>query len=438
MLRAMEIRDPIHGSMELIPPEVSVVDSAAYQRLRSIKQLGFSEFSFPGATHNRYLHSLGVCHLAGKAFDSIFKGYQFEKPENRWRLRQVLRLGALLHDIGHGPLSHATEEVMPALSELKIGVYAHKKALNPVSPKRTQADHEDYTIKFITDSQLTEVLQRSFQDISPTHVACLVDKELACPDDFFIDNGVDLRTILSQLVSSEMDVDRMDYLVRDAYFCGTSYGAVETGWLLQNLTYHIVNGCMHLALNRRALYTFDDFLISRHHMHLMVYYHHKSVIYEELLLRYLTSSECTFRLPADIGEYLKFTDSYLYEHLGQVENKWARRIAQRRPFRMVFEHHVISQSGRVNGMKDFLSENNIESIPTSSKTRLSKYHGDSLQDQAFSIYVVDQYDKKARPVSIEECTKIFKHYEEARIIERLYVSPENFSKAEQLITDKSL
>ncbi len=76
---------------------------------------------------------------------------------------------------------------------------------------------------------------------------------------------------------------------RDSYFCGTNYGKIDTAWLIQNLTFHRRENKMYLALNRRALYSFDDFLISRHHMHLMVYCHHKSIIYEEMLNRYLTS-----------------------------------------------------------------------------------------------------------------------------------------------------
>jgi HD superfamily phosphohydrolase len=229
----MDVRDPIHGNIPLSPAEVAVLDSAAYQRLRSIKQLGFSEFSFPGATHNRYLHSLGVCHLAGFAFDSIFKDFKFSTPGTRARLRQTVRLGALLHDIGHGPLSHASEEVMPRLKELNVTAYRHKAQAPPVEQ---QANHEDYTIKFITDSSLTEILKSQFSDIDPFHVACLIDKELQLGDDFFIEGGFDFRTILSQIVSSEMDVDRMDYLERDAYFCGTNYGKVVLEWLMSNLT----------------------------------------------------------------------------------------------------------------------------------------------------------------------------------------------------------
>lgn len=438
----MEIRDPIHGTLEMSDGEAAILDSRAYQRLRAIKQLGFSEFSFPGATHNRFLHSIGVAHLAGLAFDSIFKKWHFSKPEVHDRLRAVVRLGALLHDIGHGPLSHTSEEVMPRASDLKIDAYKHRRedlvfALAKEGDGR-QANHEDYTIKFITDSSLTEVLQKHCPWASPLHVACLVDKTLEAPDDFFVDKGLDFRTILSQVVSSELDVDRMDYLERDAYFCGTNYGRVELSWLLSNLTSHVVKDQVHLALNRRALYTFDDFLLARHHMHLMVYFHHKSIIYEELLYRYLTSPDCQFTLPADIEAYIGCTDYALFQHLDSVANPWARRIAERKPYRMLFELHSSSATDRPRAMKQALEEEDIEVIHSSSQARLSKYHNSSLEERAFTIYVVDEYDRQAPPFPLEEATQIFAKYEEIRCIDRLYVPPEKFTRAERIMTARRL
>lgn len=439
----MEIRDPIHGTLELSDGEVAVLDSRAYQRLRAIKQLGFAEFSFPGATHNRFLHSIGVAHLAGLAFDAVCKNWHFSKPEVRERLRAAVRLAALLHDIGHGPLSHTSEEVMPKASALNIKVYENRrKDLALTATRETiadrQADHEDYTIKFITDSSLTEIIKKNFPSISPVHVACLVDKSLACPDDFFIDRGLDYRTILSQIVSSELDVDRMDYLERDAYFCGTNYGRVELNWLLSNLTSHVEKDQVHLALNRRALYTFDDFLLARHHMHLMVYFHHKSIIYEELLNRYLTSPDCSFNLPADIEAYISCTDYALYQHLESVNNPWARRIANRQPYRMLFELHSSENTDRPAKMKIALEEEGIEAIHSSSHARLSKYHTASLEERAFTIYVVDEYDRQSTPFPLEEGTQIFARYEEIRSIDRLYVPPEEFAQAERLITARRL
>lgn len=435
----MEIKDPIHGSIDVSPAEVEILDSREFQRLRSIKQLGFAEFSFPGATHNRFIHSVGVMHLAGQAFDSVFKAFEFSTPAVRGRLRQVVRLGALLHDIGHGPLSHTTEEVMPTVERLEIKAYQYRSpnAAALLGRFKKRATHEDYTIKFLTDSPLAQKISVNFSDLMPLHIACLIDLTLQPPDDFFVDRGLDLRPVLSQIISSEMDVDRMDYLERDAYFCGTNYGRVEVEWLLRNLTYHEVDGRVHLALNRRALYTFDDFLISRHHMYLMIYFHHKSIIYEEMLHRYLTSSDCKYHLPASLDEYVKCTDFSLYEHLSQVDNPWARRIAERRPYRMLFEMHATEQTPRPENMKKTLEAEGIDVILASSQTRLSKYHA-TQAEQAFAIYVVDQYDPMEKPVPVEQCTRIFQKYEETRRIERLYVHHDKYQQAQRLIMDRRL
>ena len=432
----MDVRDPIHGNIALADAEVAVLDSKVYQRLRQIKQLGFAEFSFPGATHNRYLHSLGVCHLAGLIFDVIFKNFPFERPAVAQRLRQTLRLAALLHDIGHGPLSHASEEVMPPLKSLGVKVYERRALSAP--PLNVQANHEDYTLKFVTDSTLTHTLRQNFSDIDPYHIACLIDKSLLLEDDFFKVGGFDFRTVLSQIVSSEMDADRMDYLERDAYFCGTNYGKVELNWLINNLTYHPRQEHLHLALNRRALYTFDDFLLARHHMHLMVYFHHKSIIYEELLYRYFTSPDCTFTVPSAIEDYITCTDYALWQHLAAQDNEWARRMAERRPFKMLFELHTNTSTERPTLITRALEDEGVAVIHSSSQARLSKYHSGSELDKAYRIYVVDKYDYKAQPFPIEEATEIFHRYEHIRQIDRIYVRPEDFEGAEKILIAKRI
>ena len=438
----MEIRDPIHGTISVSDDEVIILDTPEYQRLRSIKQLGVSEFSFPAATHNRYLHSIGVCHLAGRAFDQIFMNTQFVKPGNRTRLRQCFRLAALLHDVGHGPLSHVTEAVMPPLADLNVQAYQHRLKsmyqLGVVKSLERQANHEDYTIKYITDSPLAKTIKETFSDISPLHIICLIDKTISCPDDFFIDDGLDYRPILSQLVSSELDVDRLDYLERDSYFCGTNYGNIDLEWILSNLQMHEVEGQLFLALGRRALYTFDDFLLSRHHMNLMVYFHHKSIIYEEMLIRYLESPDCSFRLPADINAYTAYNDYKLFEHLTQVKNPWAVRIAQRRPYRNLIEFHNVTDHNRPEIIKNRLESAGIDVIRASSHVRLSKYHTSSAEDRALPIYVVDQYDKLEKPVPIEQSTKIFHAYEGERLIDRVYVPPEQFDQAQKIIETEKL
>lgn len=424
----MEILDPVHGSIELSNAETAVIDSPAFQRLRSIKQLGFGEYSFPGATHNRFIHSLGASYLARSAFDSIFQKYHFKNSSDRARLRQAVVLASLLHDVGHGPLSHASEEVMPLLKDLKI------KAIEKISDLERRANHEDFTIKFITDSRLSKTIKDNFSDIHPLHIACIIDPKIPAPDDFFMIGDLNFRPLLCQIASSELDVDRMDYLSRDSYFCGISYGKIEYQWLLENLTYHELDGKLHLALARKALYTFDDFLISRHHMYLMVYFHHKCIIYDEMLMRYLQSDDCKYKIPADIDEYLKFTDHQFYEFILNSENPWALRIANRNPFKMLYELHESHENKRTKEIKKLLDDNKIEYVHSSSKARLSKYHPSlSIEEKGRQIYVVDKFNPSQKPYPIEESTDIFQQYEKTRRIDRLYVPPEDLARAQALL-----
>src|SRR5437016_13556548 len=141
----MHIRDPIHGAIEITADERALVDRTQYQRLRNRKQLGFADLAFPGATHTRYAHGLGAMAVATKVFDALAPRLGLE-PADRDRFRQTLRLAVLFHDLGHAPLSHATERIMPPVSALKVPAWAAR------APRDRRADHEDYTPKPVLDS----------------------------------------------------------------------------------------------------------------------------------------------------------------------------------------------------------------------------------------------------------------------------------------------
>src|SRR5438270_11390975 len=115
----MHIRDPIHGAIEISADERALVDTPQYQRLRNVKQLGFADLAFPGATHTRYAHGLGAMAVATRVFDARWPKLELEAAD-RERLRQLLRLAVLFHDLGHAPLSHATERMMPPAAELRL------------------------------------------------------------------------------------------------------------------------------------------------------------------------------------------------------------------------------------------------------------------------------------------------------------------------------
>ena len=153
----MEVRDPIHGAIPVSKGEARVVDHPFVQRLRHIKQVGFSELAFPGAVHTRYNHSVGVMHLAGRAFDTALGDFSFTNDARRQALRACLRLAALLHDVGHAPFSHCTEFAMPALGTLGITAY-EPQVLQERGGHR--ATHEDYTVG-IVDRALSAVIEDS-------------------------------------------------------------------------------------------------------------------------------------------------------------------------------------------------------------------------------------------------------------------------------------
>ncbi len=429
----MEIRDVIHGTIEVSDAEVCIIDSPFFQRLRNIKQLGFGENSYPGATHNRYIHSLGALFTASKVFDQVFKksesvskNFTKEAP----RLKAAVRLAAMLHDVGHGPLSHTTEFAMPLIERLGLQSIACEPGKHSPFVEPRQANHEDYTLKIILQSSMTDILEKSFASltIKPLHIACIINENVFCPDDFFVIDGINYRPILHQLVSSEIDVDRMDYLIRDSFYCGVSYGNFDHDWLLANLTNYIDKGKCYLALKHRALYTFDDFLISRFHMFSMVYFHHKSVIYDEMLERYLREKDCTYEIPSDIEKYVYYDDYHLYTHLASAKNEWARRVYHKNAYKMLVEFHSAIPLGAEHAEKQKKQLEEITAKLKASKTdyviktttsELSRY---IRKEEKMPIFV--SYDDKYNPIQyipLEQCTDLFTRYSENRSITRIYI-----------------
>ncbi len=152
----MRIRDPIHGTIPVSDPEKAIIDSRHYQRLRHIRQLGFGDLAFPGATHTRHAHSLGAMHVASRLFDAVASSA--ELPEDvRARFCAAVRLAVLCHDLGHMPLSHASERIAPPRASLKLPAWLDATAEGP------QATHEDFTAKILLDSSLTPLIEQALR-----------------------------------------------------------------------------------------------------------------------------------------------------------------------------------------------------------------------------------------------------------------------------------
>jgi uncharacterized protein len=423
----MEVRDPIHGAVALSGPEAVVADHPFVQRLRGIAANGFSHLPFPGATHTRYAHSLGVMHLAGQAFDHAYREWTFRDPGARERLRACVRLAALCHDLGHAPFSHCTEFAMPALGDLGIGFYP--------APADRRATHEDYTIAVLERTSLAETIRGSFP-FESRHVAALVSSDVRVGDDFFRDGGYDHRTLCSQIVSSELDVDRLDYLVRDATFTGARYGQIEVGWLLSSLTAHPVERDVCLALESRALYAFDHFLIARHHMFLMVYFHHKSVVFEEMLRRWVTRPDATWRLPADLDAYLEVDDVSVTAELRRSRDPWARRIVERRPYRRVVEKHGTPEETDTTDDEARLAAAGLDFLAAASSGKLSRYDVVGRKRRnAKGIWVLHRVPglPVERTEPLTEASRVFERYRDVRRIARIYVAPEDVARGREAL-----
>jgi HD superfamily phosphohydrolase len=424
----INIRDPIHGTVSVTPREIRLVDSPFFQRLRNVKQLGFADLAFPGATHTRYAHSLGAMHVATRLFDVLFPEHQDlldasrhkDGPEltggNRARLRQAVRLAVLFHDCGHAPLSHTTERIMPPVSHLRL-----PQGFAPAADR--QATHEDYTLKILVDSELANSLRRTFSDdgITPDHVADLMVAN-GGPSRWIVD-GADFGPVLRQLVSSELDADRMDYLQRDSFYSGVNYGKFDADWLIQNVVPVVdQNQRVHLGIASRAVFGFEDFLLSRYHMFLTVYYHHTPVCFGEMLGRYFDSAPGEYQIPSDVEQYLQHDDMLLWMALRGSGNPWAQRICNRRPFRLIKDDARHQEGGHLD-LAARLRGAGIEIIEHTSRGVLSKYF---QRPDVAPIYVVED---NGQTTPVESFTPLYRRYSDTVLVHRLYVEPGRVEEA---------
>ncbi|HUL62747.1 MAG TPA: HD domain-containing protein [Methanocella sp.] len=213
------IRDPIHGYIEIRPCIERLLDTQIVQRLRNIKQLGWTNLVYPGANHSRFEHSLGTYYLASRLASELSEAERTE-----------VEIAALLHDIGHGPYSHDCEEVLA---------------------KYTRRGHSD--VRFLLEKE---------------EIAAVLDDLHIAPS--AIAGQIEGKTKTGQIVNGTLDVDRMDYLVRDAYYTGVSYGMVDIEHLLRNLRFYDDA----IVLNHRGLKSAEALLMSRFLMYPSVYNHH--------------------------------------------------------------------------------------------------------------------------------------------------------------------
>ncbi|MBQ2353262.1 MAG: HD domain-containing protein [Methanobrevibacter sp.] len=269
------IRDSVYGDINLSEFEVKVMDMPQFQRLRRIKQLGLISLIYPGATHTRFEHCLGTMNLGSKLAEEL----ELDQDDV-----ELIRISALLHDIGHGPFSHVSEGVL-------------------------SFPHEELTRYVVTQTSMRDLLEEKF-DVNK--IADII-------------NG---KGHLGPIVSGELDVDRMDYLLRDSHNTGVSYGIIDYERIISNLK--LEDG---LILDIKGVQATEGALVSRYFMYPSVYQHHTTRIVNSMFRRALQK---TFdEKIIDEHEIYRYDDSDITSMFRNSENEYVRDIMFRLDNRII-------------------------------------------------------------------------------------------------------
>lgn len=306
------VRDPVHGFIHFFDREKMVIDTPHMQRLKNIKQLAFTYYVYPGAMHSRFEHSLGVMHLAGKIYDSIYLKKprliddaikSFAKPG---QTKEIIRLAALMHDIGHLPFSHTGEAVLPR-----------------------NMKHEDVSLEII--GRMAEYLD----DLYFIGATDLVVKLLK--------GNVPLELkFLADILSGQVDADRMDYLLRDSLHCGVEYGNFDCLRLIECLTVHESDTGIELAIQRGGVHALEALILARYYMFTQVYGHRTRRIYDIYLVEFLRQQEFDFNPLCKVCEHDDISTIVRLRQTAQKEKEEgiigvATRLLSRHHHSVIFE-----------------------------------------------------------------------------------------------------
>lgn len=249
-----EVRDSIHGLVRLTDQEMAIVNTQVFQRLRRISQLAMASLVYPGATHTRFEHSLGVTHVAGRIFERLARREQMFYADH-----VLVRLAALTHDIGHGPFSHVSESLLDR--------HYDRKALGTLS--RRDKIHERITADLLThDAELAVHLPEE------QRTAVLEILQGGEPRDFKTD-----------IVSSSLDADKMDYLLRDTHAAGVQYGHFDLDKVIDACLVRREIGASFLMIDEDGRFAAEQLVLSKHHMTQQVYMHRVRSITDAMIVR---------------------------------------------------------------------------------------------------------------------------------------------------------
>ncbi|HEY3566539.1 MAG TPA: HD domain-containing protein [Thermoanaerobaculia bacterium] len=300
----LSIRDPVHGFVRADPLETALVNSRPVQRLRFIHQLGFTFLVFPGAEHSRFGHVAGAMHLAGRVYDALCSKSGGMLPgESRAPERRLARVAALLHDLGHAPFSHSAEDLF------EEGI-----------------DHEEMTRRLLGSPEIEEIFARHGEGITTADVRRLLQG-----------GGTPTERLLAKIVSGELDVDKMDYLLRDSLFCGVRYGTYDLERLLDTILpiEDPETGEWGIGVDEGGVHALEALVMARYYMFTQVYFNVTGKALELHLNEWL--QERGTRWPAEPEAFLAQDDVSVWSALRTSDSVHARALVERRHFPVAFE-----------------------------------------------------------------------------------------------------
>src|SRR2546429_9067805 len=296
------IKDPIHGYVRISEIEKSIIDTRPVQRLRRLRQLAGSEFVYPAANHTRFEHVIGAMHLAGVLSEVLPTRLDVHMQEQ-------MRLAALLHDIGHGPFSHVFE---------------------PLMVRHLKKTHEDFVPWLVNETEIEGKLDKAGFD--PRKLGLLAVGRLRDAK----------RPYLDQIISSSVDVDKMDFLVRDSFHTGAGYGSVDVHRLLY--TMDVING--NLSVDGSAVATLESFLLARFESFRTIYFHRASRAVQIMIVKALEAARNELHLLDFDGpeDYLKLDDYKVWTELKECKEskKIMNDLEARRLLKCAYERTLFS------------------------------------------------------------------------------------------------
>lgn len=342
------ISDPVHGTIGLSPVEVDLINTPAFQRLRNVKQLGLAHYVFPGADYSRFAHSVGVCHVTGKILNALNQAVARPLKEKEV---EKYRIAALLHDVGHYPFSHATEvAISNHYSEFLLrSKTASKKDSRAILPRHFKHERVSKEI-LLKDSHIRAALTR--HDVEPEEVSSIFLREN--PSQF------------AKLISSDLDADRIDYLLRTAHHTGLPYGSVDIDYILSQIC---LDHRGRICVSSKALRAADHFLLCRYFDYQQVTYH-KSVVGFELILKDVITSllkngviDCsapTVSHQIKSGEWSTFDDVLMLSEIrnfsaktkSKIDQEKALSILNRFPPKLLAENELL-QRRDIGSLREF-------------------------------------------------------------------------------------